>query len=223
MRVILWIHSPEWISLGFPGGASGKEPASQYRRRKRRSFDPWVGNIPGGGRGNPLQYSCLQNPMDRGARQTTVHRVTTSQTRLKQLLAHKALGDSPLTFLTKLYTVSPLKLILHLRVFLVVVYVIIFSLICIHSPMPSYIWCLFSLSTKKLAHMNLPYARQLNHENIQQSCKCNDWWKLSTDSFQRSLLNLMPGALCHWSMSGVSTSCNCYLVKIFRLPSWFSG
>ena len=45
------------------------------------------GLIPGSGRspghGNPLQYSCLENPMDRGAWQTAVHRVTQSQTRLK--------------------------------------------------------------------------------------------------------------------------------------------
>ena len=38
----------------------------------------------GGGNGNPLQYSCLENPMDRGAWQATVHRVTKSWTRLKQ-------------------------------------------------------------------------------------------------------------------------------------------
>ena len=31
---------------GFPGGTSGKEPASHYRRYKRHSFDPWVGRIP---------------------------------------------------------------------------------------------------------------------------------------------------------------------------------
>ena len=37
------------------------------------------------GNGNPLQYSCLENPMDRGAWQATVHRVTKSQTQLKQL------------------------------------------------------------------------------------------------------------------------------------------
>ena len=30
-------------------------------------FDPWVGKFPGEGKGNPLQYSCLENPMDRGA------------------------------------------------------------------------------------------------------------------------------------------------------------
>ena len=39
--------------------------------------------LPGGVHGNPLQYSCLENPMDRGAWWATVHRVTQSQTRLK--------------------------------------------------------------------------------------------------------------------------------------------
>ena len=38
------------------------------------------GRSPGGGHGNPLQYSCLENPMDRGAWQATVHRVAKSQT-----------------------------------------------------------------------------------------------------------------------------------------------
>ena len=39
-------------------------------------FDLWVGKIPGEGHGNPLQYSCLENPMDRGAWRATVHGVT---------------------------------------------------------------------------------------------------------------------------------------------------
>ena len=38
------------------------------------------GRSPGGGHGNTLQYSCLENPMDRGAWQATVHRVANSQT-----------------------------------------------------------------------------------------------------------------------------------------------
>ena len=54
-------------SQGFPGGTSGKEPACQCRRRKKPRFDPWVEKIPGGGYGNPLQYSCLEDTMDRGA------------------------------------------------------------------------------------------------------------------------------------------------------------
>ena len=40
---------------------------------------------PGGGHGHPLQYSCLENPVDRGAWRATVHRVVNSRTRLKQL------------------------------------------------------------------------------------------------------------------------------------------
>ena len=45
---------------------------------------PRLGRYPGGKHGNPLQYSCLENLMDRGAWQATVHGVTKSQTRLKQ-------------------------------------------------------------------------------------------------------------------------------------------
>ena len=41
---------------------------------------PGLGRSPGGGNGNPLQYSRLENPMDRGAWQATVHRVTKNQT-----------------------------------------------------------------------------------------------------------------------------------------------
>ena len=46
---------------------------------------PGLGRPPGGGNGNPLQYSCLENPMDRGAWWATVHGVSMSQTRLKRL------------------------------------------------------------------------------------------------------------------------------------------
>ena len=47
---------------------------------KRSGFDPWVGKSPRGGHGNPLQYSCLENPMDGGAWQAIVHEVTKSWT-----------------------------------------------------------------------------------------------------------------------------------------------
>ena len=66
--------------MGFPGG--GKEPACQYRRY---GFDPWVGKMPGEGNGNPLQYSCLENPMDREAWWGTVRGVVKGQTQLKRL------------------------------------------------------------------------------------------------------------------------------------------
>ena len=50
---------------------------------RRSGFDPWVWKIPWRRAWQPLQCSCLENPMDRGAWQATVHRVTESQTQLK--------------------------------------------------------------------------------------------------------------------------------------------
>ena len=49
---------------------------------KRLGFNPWVGKIPWRGNGYPLQYSCLENPMDRGAWWAIVHGATKSWTRL---------------------------------------------------------------------------------------------------------------------------------------------
>ena len=49
---------------------------------------PGSGRFPGGGKSNPLQYSCLENPMDGGAWQAAVHGVTKSQTQLKRLSMH---------------------------------------------------------------------------------------------------------------------------------------
>ena len=49
---------------------------------------PGSGRSPGKGHGSSLQYSCLENPMDRGAWQATVHGVAKSQTQLKRLSTH---------------------------------------------------------------------------------------------------------------------------------------
>ena len=57
----------------FPGGPSGKEPACQHREVRGSGSIPGLGRCFGEGNGNPLQYSCLENPMDRGAWQATVH------------------------------------------------------------------------------------------------------------------------------------------------------
>ena len=55
---------------------------------------PGSGRSPGGGHGDPLQYSCLENPLDRGAWRATVHRVTQSWTRLKRLSTHAQFMNS---------------------------------------------------------------------------------------------------------------------------------
>ena len=57
----------------IPGGTSGKEPTCQCRRLRDMHSVLGLGRFPGGGHGNPLQYSCLENPMDRGAWWATVH------------------------------------------------------------------------------------------------------------------------------------------------------
>ena len=51
-------------------------------------LNPGLGRSPGGGHGNALQYSCLENPMDRGVWRASVHRVSKSRTRLKRLSMH---------------------------------------------------------------------------------------------------------------------------------------
>ena len=57
---------------------------------------PGLGRSPGGEHGNPLQYSCLENPMDRGAWLATVHRAAKSWTRLKRLSTHSRVEDKKL-------------------------------------------------------------------------------------------------------------------------------
>ena len=69
----------------FPSGVSGEEPACQCRRP---DSIPGLGQSPGGGHGNPLQCSCLETLLDRGAWRATVHRITKSWTWLKWLSRH---------------------------------------------------------------------------------------------------------------------------------------
>ena len=67
------------LTLGLPGGSDGE--ASAYNAGDLGSV-PGLGRSPGEGHDNPLQYSCLKNPRDRGAWWATVHGVAKSQTRL---------------------------------------------------------------------------------------------------------------------------------------------
>ena len=76
--VICW-HSS---SLGLPWCLSGVESACNA------GSIPGLGRSPGGGHGSPLQYSCLENPVDGGAWQAAAHGVSKSQTRLTRLSTH---------------------------------------------------------------------------------------------------------------------------------------
>ena len=65
-----------------PNQCSGKESTCQCRRL---GLNPWLGRSPGVGNGNPLQYSYLGNPMDRGGWWTTVHGISKSQTKVDRI------------------------------------------------------------------------------------------------------------------------------------------
>ena len=77
--------------IGFPGGSEDK--ASACNAGDSGSI-PGLGRSPGEGNDNPLQYSCLENPMERGAWKATVHGVLKSQTRLSDL-AHSQCWVDP--------------------------------------------------------------------------------------------------------------------------------
>ena len=66
--------------MGFPGDSVGKNPPANVGDTRDAGLIPGLGRSPRGGNGNPLQYSCLENPMDRGAWQATVYGAAKSQT-----------------------------------------------------------------------------------------------------------------------------------------------
>ena len=73
---------------GFPDGASGKEPLANAGDIRDAGSILGSGRYLGGEPRNPFQYACLENYMDRGAWQATVHRATQHRTQLKQLSMH---------------------------------------------------------------------------------------------------------------------------------------
>ena len=68
--------------MGFPCGSVVKNPPANAGDTGVSGSVPGLGRPPGEGNGNPLQYSCLENPMDGGARRATVHGVPKSWTQL---------------------------------------------------------------------------------------------------------------------------------------------
>ena len=86
MHVFFFFFARVFGVGGFPGGLYGKESA--YSAGALGSV-PGLGRSPGERNGNPLQYSCLENPMDREAWWAIVHGVTKSQIRLSN--QHKSI------------------------------------------------------------------------------------------------------------------------------------
>ena len=80
-QISLWKQVLHWW-------LSGKESTCNARDSGNVGLIPGSGRSPGGGPGNPLEYPCLENPMDSRAQCTVVYRVAKSQTRLKKLSMH---------------------------------------------------------------------------------------------------------------------------------------
>ena len=76
---LIWASQVELVVKNLPANVGDITDAGSI---------PGSGRSPGGGHGNPPQYSCLENPMDKGAWSVTVHRVAKSWTQLKRLSTH---------------------------------------------------------------------------------------------------------------------------------------
>ena len=93
-----WLREHTWLYLigpkGFPGGSEVKASACNIGDL---GSIPGSGRSPGEGNGSPLQYSCLENPMDRGSWQATVHGVAKSWTQLSDFTSlHFIQHEGPL-------------------------------------------------------------------------------------------------------------------------------
>ena len=97
-----------FMSLGFPDGSVGKESACDAGDVGNVGLIPGLERPSREGHGNPLWYSCLENPMDRGAWWAAVHGIAKSQTRLKRLSTHTHISSPSLlsycgSFFTSLF------------------------------------------------------------------------------------------------------------------------
>ena len=79
---VLYLLSPTWEKTGLPGGAVVKNLPTRAGEARELGSIPGLGRSLGVGNGNPLQYSCLENPTDRGVWWATVHGVARSQTQI---------------------------------------------------------------------------------------------------------------------------------------------
>ena len=84
------------VQIGLPQCLSGKASTCNAEAAGDAGSIPELGRSPGGGHGNPLQYSCLENPMHKGSwlLSATVYRVAKSQRRLKRLGMHEYVPDN---------------------------------------------------------------------------------------------------------------------------------
>ena len=145
--------------MGFPGGSNGKESACSAGDLGSSTE---LGRSPGEGNGNPLQYSCLENPMNREAWWVTVHGVAKSWTRLKWLSTHarhevtlSLFKNSKQTVLIPFFN-NPNYTHLYKIIYIILnyIYIYIHTIIFTHT-MTSTLRCLFSFMDYDFAQFHL--------------------------------------------------------------------
>ena len=98
-----WSNGTVMLVLGFPGGTLVVENLPANGDVRDMGSIPGSGKSSGGGHDNPLRYSCLENPMDRGTWQAAVHWAAKSRTRLKWLHKHTYIHTTEVTTHTPHY------------------------------------------------------------------------------------------------------------------------
>ena len=172
----------------------GKNLPANCRIQRDAGLIPGLGRSPGEGHGNPLQYSCLENPADRGAWWATVHRVTQSQTQLKQLSMQKMIG--------KRYRKRRQRI--RVEFFLITEYVSYILILWIPRPKKMWYHCPTSIPFVLWISINVNYdlvkkKKLLWIPDIRQSCntKFLNFRKLPRWNIYTRLL-LWPGCWFHW-------------------------
>ena len=89
----MYVSQPK--DMGFPGGTSSKESPLPIQEMQDLGLFPELGRPPEGGHGNPLPYSCLENPMDRAAWWATVHGGAKRRARLSDFTSLHSLVCPP--------------------------------------------------------------------------------------------------------------------------------
>ena len=103
-----WFRAYVALWRSFPEGSAGKESLCSSGDLGEEGSIPGWWRSPGGGKDNPLQYSCLKNSMDRGALWAKVHRVAESDTQTQALFVHSPqLPPSPYHFTGRILPMSP--------------------------------------------------------------------------------------------------------------------
>ena len=140
-----------------------KKPPANEGDIRDTSLIPGWGRSPGRGHGNQLQYSCLENPMDRGAWRATVHGVAKSRTRLKKLSTHTHMYTIKLlTFDFSFLKFKKIKKTLFWSKYLHLVFYTIASRITFDSFTPRF----FCTGAKKLHAKRIPSGAPLVAQTV---------------------------------------------------------